>query len=96
MLFAAANSWPGFDELPSVADLDNPKSNLATEVYTADGEILGKYFYQNRVNVSYDKLPPELIDALVSTEDERFYDHSGVDLRGLARAILNAAICIAD
>ncbi|MBL4710115.1 MAG: transglycosylase domain-containing protein [Flavobacteriales bacterium] len=87
--FAAANSWAGFPDLPSVADLENPKSNLATEVYTADGEILGKYFYQNRVNVSFDKLNNNLVDALVSTEDERFYEHSGIDVRGLARAVLN-------
>lgn len=90
LLYAAGNSWAGFDELPSFEQLENPKSNLATEVYTSDGKILGKYFYQNRVNVDYQDLSPNLIDALVSTEDERYYEHSGIDLRGLARAILNA------
>lgn len=88
MLFAASNSWPGFSELPPVEDLENPKSNLATEVYTADGKVLGKYFYQNRVNANFDKLSPNLINALVATEDERFYEHSGIDLRSLTRAIL--------
>ena len=90
LLYAAGNSWAGFDELPSFEQLENPKSNLATEVYTSDGKILGKYFYQNRVNVDYQYLSPNLISALVSTEDERYYEHSGIDLRGLARAILNA------
>ncbi len=87
LMFSAANAWFGFDELPKVDDLVNPKSNLATEVYTADGKVLGKYFYQNRVNVDYDEISPYMIDALVSTEDERYYSHSGIDLEGLARAI---------
>lgn len=86
-LFAAGHAWPGFDELPPVSDLENPKSNLATEVYTADGKILGKYFYQNRVNVGYEELSPNLVNALVATEDERFYLHSGIDLEGVARAV---------
>lgn len=90
LMYAAGHSWAGFDELPTFEQLENPKSNLATEVYTSDGKILGKYFYQNRVNVDYNELSPNLIDALVSTEDERYYDHSGIDLKGLARAVLNA------
>lgn len=90
LIYAAGNSWAGFDELPSFEQLENPKSNLATEVYTSDGKLLGKYFYQNRVNVAYKDLSPKLIEALISTEDERYYEHSGIDLRGLARAVLNA------
>lgn len=90
LLYAAGNSWAGFDQLPSFEELENPKSNLATEVYTSDGKILGKYFYQNRVNVAYDELSPWLVEALVSTEDERYYEHSGIDVRGLTRAVLNA------
>ena len=87
LLFSAANSWFGFEPLPKVDDLVNPKSNLATEVYTADGKVLGKYFYQNRVNVDYDAISPFIVEALVSTEDERYYNHSGIDLQGLARAV---------
>ncbi len=87
LLFSAANSWFGFKPLPKVDDLVNPKSNLATEVYTADGKVLGKYFYQNRVNVDYDAISPFIVEALVSTEDERYYNHSGIDLQGLARAV---------
>lgn len=89
LLYAAANSWAGFPPLPSFEELENPKSNLATEVYTADGKILGKYFYQNRVNVDYDELSPHLVNALISTEDERYLEHSGIDIRGLARAVVN-------
>lgn len=89
MLYAAGNAWPGFDELPSFEQLENPKSNLATEVYTTDGKILGKYFYQNRVNVDYRQLSPHLVNALIATEDERYYQHSGIDLKGLARAVVN-------
>ncbi len=89
LMFSAAKSWPGFEPLPSFNELENPKSNLATEVYTSDGKILGKYFYQNRVNVDYEQLSPHLKNALISTEDERFFSHSGIDIRGLARAIIN-------
>lgn len=89
LFYAAANSWAGFDELPSFEQLENPNSNLATEVYTSDGKVLGKYFYQNRVNVSYEELSLNLVNALISTEDERYYSHSGIDLRGLARAVVN-------
>jgi len=89
MMYAAANSWAGFPPLPTFEQLENPKSNLATEVYTADGEILGKYFYQNRVNVKYEDIDQDLVNALVATEDERYYEHSGIDLKGLLRAVIN-------
>jgi len=88
MMYAAANSWVGFAELPTFEQLENPKSNLATEVYTMDGKILGKYFYQNRVNVKYEELDPDLVNALIATEDERYYQHSGIDLKGLLRAVM--------
>ncbi|MFM1874373.1 MAG: hypothetical protein RL266_110 [Bacteroidota bacterium] len=74
--------------LPTFDELENPKSNLATEIYSADQKILGTYFVQNRSNVKYEDLSPYLVNALISTEDERFYWHSGVDLVGLARAII--------
>lgn len=73
--------------LPSFEELENPNSNLATEIYSADGVILGKYFRENRTNINYDELSPNLVNALVSTEDERYYEHSGVDFLGLARAV---------
>ncbi len=68
-----------FGELPSFADLENPKSNLASEILTDNNTVLGTYYLQNRSNVKYSELSPFLIEALVSTEDKRFYDHSGID-----------------
>ncbi len=88
VLYAASEGILGFEPLPSVKELENPKSNLASEIISADGKLLGKYFKENRINVTYDQLSPYLPQALVATEDERFYDHSGVDLKGLARAVI--------
>lgn len=82
LYLASISDLPGFDEL------ENPKSNLATEVISSDGQVLGKYFRENRVNVKYSDLSPHLIDALIATEDERYWDHSGVDVKATARAIL--------
>lgn len=70
-----------FGALPTFQDLENPKSNLSTEVISSDGVVLGNYFVQNRSNVRYEELSQELIDALISTEDKRFYRHSGIDFR---------------
>lgn len=70
-----------FGALPTFRDLENPKSNLATEIYSDDGVVLGTYFVQNRSNVKYSELSPHLINALVATEDKRFYRHSGIDFR---------------
>lgn len=75
-------------KMPTIEDLQNPKSDLASEIYSEDGKIIGKYFYQNRTNARYQELSHHLIDALVSTEDERFYDHPGIDLKGTLRAIM--------
>jgi len=70
-----------FGPLPSFKDLENPKNNLASEVISADGQVLGSYFAQNRSNVTYEELSPNLINALISTEDIRFYTHSGIDFK---------------
>ncbi|MBK1440188.1 transglycosylase domain-containing protein [Parapedobacter sp. ISTM3] len=70
-----------FGKLPTFRDLENPKSNLASEVISDDGVVLGTYFVQNRSNVRYDELSPHLIQALIATEDKRFYRHSGIDYR---------------
>lgn len=70
-----------FGKLPTFTDLENPQSNLASEVISSDGKVLGTYFVQNRSNVTYEELSPNLINALVSTEDIRFYRHSGIDFR---------------
>lgn len=83
LLLVANNS-----DLPDTAALANPKTNLATEVISADGEVLGKFYLENRTNVDFQALSPYLVQALVATEDERFYDHSGIDLRGTMRAAI--------
>ncbi|GGG74638.1 penicillin-binding protein 1A [Parapedobacter pyrenivorans] len=70
-----------FGKLPTFRDLENPKSNLASEVISDDGVVLGTYFVQNRSNVRYDQLSPHLVQALIATEDKRFYRHSGIDYR---------------
>jgi penicillin-binding protein 1A len=75
-----------FFDLPSVVELQNPKSNLATVIYSSDAKPLGKYYSENRVSVRYYELDQDLIDALISTEDARFKDHSGIDLKALARS----------
>ncbi|MCB0473246.1 MAG: transglycosylase domain-containing protein, partial [Flavobacteriaceae bacterium] len=77
-----------FGTLPTFEELENPESNLATEVISIDGKTLGKYYRENRTPVKYKDLPKSLVEALVATEDERFYDHSGIDYRGTARAMV--------
>ena len=74
--------------MPDFRQLENPKTNLATQIISADNTVLGKfYFNDNRTPISYDEIPSSMIDALVATEDERFYSHSGIDFRGTARAL---------
>ncbi|MDJ0645390.1 MAG: transglycosylase domain-containing protein [Flavobacteriaceae bacterium] len=75
-----------FGKLPSFEELENPKSNLATEVISNDGKTIGTYAVENRTPVGYKELPQNLVDALIATEDVRFYEHSGIDFRGTARA----------
>ena len=76
-----------FGPLPSFEQLENPKSNLATILYSADKVILGEYYYENRSNVQYDEISEHLINALISTEDIRFNKHSGIDIRSVLRAV---------
>ena len=80
-------SFELFFDLPSVEELQNPKSNLATVIYSCDGKTLGKYYAENRVNVKYYELDKDLINALISTEDARFIKHSGIDLKALGRSV---------
>jgi penicillin-binding protein 1A len=87
LLFYTAASG-GLGALPTFEELENPQTNLATEVISADGVTIGKYAKENRTPVKYDELPQNLVNALVATEDERFYEHSGIDYIGTARAVL--------
>lgn len=74
-----------FGSLPTFEELENPKSNIATELISSDGENIGSFFIENRSFVEYGELSPNLVAALVATEDARFYNHSGIDFLGLAR-----------
>src|SRR6476661_3225971 len=70
-----------FGKMPSIAELENPSILQASEVYASDGTLMGKYFLEkgNRTNTNYRDISPYVIDALISTEDVRFYEHSGID-----------------
>ena len=81
VLFFTLTSWGFFGSMPSFEDLENPESNLATEVISSDGVTLGKFYNENRTPIKYNDLPQSIVRALVATEDERFYEHSGIDAR---------------
>ncbi|MFT4753837.1 MAG: penicillin-binding protein 1A [Salibacteraceae bacterium] len=83
--WALSSGW--IWELPSFEELENPKSVLASEVYSSDLEVLGKFYIENRTFVPFEQLPDTLVGALVNTEDERFYNHSGIDIKRLVAAI---------
>jgi penicillin-binding protein 1A len=83
LFFLIAEGWLGF--MPTFEDLENPESLLASEVVSIDSVILGKYFMENRTFVNYEEFSPQLLNALIATEDVRFFEHSGIDIRGLFR-----------
>jgi len=76
-----------FSDLPSLEELENPKSNLASEIISIDRKVIGKYYIENRTNVSFQEISPVVVNALIATEDARFYSHSGVDIRALGRSL---------
>lgn len=78
-------SLGAFGFMPTFEELENPKSNLAAEVYSSDNKLLGKFYHENRTTVNFDDISPHLVNALVATEDERFYEHSGIDIIALGR-----------
>ena len=81
-------AWDPLYALPSFEELENPQTNLATEVISIDGRTIGKYAKENRTPIKFKELSTNLVNALVATEDERFYEHSGIDFKGTARAVL--------
>ena len=89
---AIEKGWIGY--MPPIEDLQNPINRFATQIYSSDGKILGTWNYnrENRIMVDYNQLPPSLIQALVATEDVRFYEHSGIDFFALGRAIVKRGI----
>ncbi len=77
-----------YSGIPSLEELENPRPNLASKVFTADGELLGQFFIENRIETDLDSLPPHLINALIATEDRKFFDHWGVDLPRFFKAMI--------
>lgn len=81
-----------FGDLPDTKELENPKSVLATEVIAIDGSVLGRFFIENRVKVPFDSLSNNVVNALIATEDERFFEHSGIDFRALGRVLVKTVL----
>jgi len=77
-----------FGKLPSIEELENPSLMSSSEIYADDGTLMGKFYLKDRINVKYQDISPFVIRALIATEDERFYDHSGIDIKSLVRAIV--------
>ena len=75
------------ETLPDISELENPKTNLASVIYSEDLKEIGNYYHENRTNIHFNYLPDHLVYALVATEDERFFEHSGIDIRALGRVI---------
>lgn len=87
IFFLAAQGYLGY--MPDFKSLENPKTNLSTQIISEDGKVIGKFYLkENRTLVRYDELSPYLVQALIATEDERYYSHSGIDFKSLARAII--------
>ncbi|MBI2730511.1 MAG: transglycosylase domain-containing protein [Sphingobacteriales bacterium] len=81
-------NWGLFGKLPSLEELENPSASLASEVIASDGTVMGKYYLQDRSNVDYKDISSNVINALIATEDERFYEHSGIDAKSILRAVV--------
>ncbi len=78
-----------FGKMPSLQELENPEADLASEIISSDGILMGKYYSENRSEVRYDQISPNVFNALIATEDERFFDHSGIDAQALGRAVFS-------
>ena len=92
LIFYLAVLWGYFGELPEGDALQNIDNYEASEVYSQDGVMLGKYFIENRTNIEVDKVPKHIANALIATEDARFYKHGGVDFRGLMRVVFKTVL----
>ena len=89
IFFGIAKGW--FGSMPSFEELENPERNLASEVYSTDGYMLGTYYIENRSDIHFNDLPPHLVEALLATEDIRFREHAGVDVKALGRVAYGLA-----
>ena len=92
VVYSISQGWLG--NIPEIEELQNPINKYASRVYSDDGVLMGTWSYasENRVMVPYDSIPKDLVNALVATEDERFFDHSGIDFKALGRAIVKTLI----
>ena len=90
MFFGISMGWFGF--MPSFEELENPKTFLASEIYSHDDRLLGTYYIENRSKIYYNNISPYLIDALIATEDVRYLDHSGIDVKALGRVLYGALL----
>lgn len=88
ILLILAINFGIFGKMPSVQELENPEADLASEIISADGKLMGKYYSENRSEVKYSEISPNIINALIATEDQYFYDHSGIDAKAVARAVI--------
>jgi penicillin-binding protein 1A len=86
LLFFTGVSYGLLGEMPDIDDLENPKNALSSEIIGSDGQVIGSFFLENRTNVTYSEISPNVYHALIATEDIRFYTHSGIDFRGTVRA----------
>lgn len=86
ILFTCAN-YGLFGKMPSLEELEHPEADLASEIISSDGKLMGKYYSENRSEVKYQQISKNVVNALIATEDERFYEHSGVDAQAVARAV---------
>ncbi|MDW8273051.1 MAG: transglycosylase domain-containing protein [Chitinophagales bacterium] len=92
ILFFTGVNYGLLGEMPDLEEIQNPHNDISTTVFSSDYEVLGTYFTENRIEVSYDELSPYLVQALIATEDKRFYTHGGIDLKGLFRAIIKTGL----
>lgn len=95
-LFFVGVNYGLLGKMPDLEAIQNPNNSVSTTIYSADYEVLGSYYNENRIEVSYDELSPYLVKGLVATEDKRFYEHSGIDLISLFRAITLAIVPVRD
>ena len=92
LFFFIAKGFIGY--MPPIEELQNPKDKFASEIYSSDMEVIGRYYQSkgNRVYVGYNEISPYLVNALIATEDARFEDHSGIDVKALARAVIKRGL----
>ncbi|MBL0309143.1 MAG: transglycosylase domain-containing protein [Bacteroidetes bacterium] len=92
VLFFVGVNYGLFGQMPDLDAIQNPNNSISTTIFSDDYEVLGSYYTENRIEISYDELSPYLVQALVATEDKRFYEHSGIDLKSLFRAVIMTGV----